>query len=146
MYPTSKTQVCNYETPIRQQGLGKTQVVIYITSSRWYPHTLTPQLVLVQILCLDVWNFSMWLSSLCTWCKLFEIWRLIYLIVDPTFALKVAIKEFLTLSTSLPTLARRLIIFFIYNNFAYTVHGCTNSIMLIQVWTRCYNYSTHIYM
>ena len=37
-------------------------------------------------------------------------------------------------------------IFFIYNNFAYIEHGYTNSMMLIQVWTQCYNYSTsHIF-
>ena len=28
---------------------------------------------------------------------------------------------------------------FVYNNFAYIVHGYTNSKMVTQVWTQCYN-------
>ena len=36
--------------------------------------------------------------------------------------------------------------FFIYNNFACIEHGYTNSMMLIQVWTQRYKYSTYIYM
>ena len=35
--------------------------------------------------------------------------------------------------------------FFVYNNFAYIMHGYTNSKMLTQVWTQCYN-CTYTYM